>query len=1527
MMESRLTFSNASYGLYDPQFEHDSCGVGLIADISGRKSHRIVQDSLSILCRMNHRGARGAEENTGDGAGVLTQIPHKFFLRECEKLGIQLPETGEYAVGMLFLPNDPEKRAFCEKILLRTIADEGQIFLGWRDVPTNDSSLGDSAKRSQPFIRQIFIGKGENIGDDSHFERKLFVLRRWAKELMTRADKTLADQFYAASLSSRTVVYKGMLTTDQVELFFPDLSDPDFESGLALVHSRFSTNTLPNWNRAQPLRYIAHNGEINTLRGNVNWMAAREKRMNSTLFGDDLQKAFHVVDYDTSDSGAFDNSLEFLTLAGRELPHAMMMMIPEPMFDGDKMSDEKRAFYEFHSCLMEPWDGPASITFTDGVIVGGVLDRNGLRPSRYCVTKDGLVVMASETGVLAIDPADVVKKGRLHPGKMFLIDTSAGRIVDDAEIKDRICSAAPYREWLDDNLISINDIPQPPFVHEPDHETVLARQRAFGYTDEELRILLAPMFEEGAEAIGSMGNDTPLAVLSKKPQLIYNYFKQLFAQVTNPPIDAIREEIVTSTDTMIGPEYNILEPVPKCARQIKLNSFILNNTELEKLRLLGDSESEFGKFGFRSITLPMLFDREHGAQGLEWALNGLCHLASKAIDDGYDILILSDRQMSEYRVPIPALLAVSAVHHHLIREGTRTHVGFVLESGEPREVHHFALLLGYGATAINPYLAFETIHDQILNGDLEIETAKAEKNYTKAVNKGVVKILSKMGISTIQSYLGAQVFEILGLNKQFVKKYFTRTPSRIGGIGVNEVASESLARHKRAFFPDINADTLEIGGNYQWRQSGEAHRYSPQSIHLLQKACRSGDYSLFKKYSGLLDDQTQQQGTIRGLLKFRNVSQAIPIDDVEPVEEILKRFKTGAMSYGSISAEAHESLAIAMNRIGGRSNTGEGGEDAERYETLPNGDRKVSKIKQVASGRFGVTSHYLVNAEELQIKIAQGAKPGEGGQLPGNKVYPWIAKTRHSTPGVGLISPPPHHDIYSIEDLAQLIFDLKNANENARISVKLVAEAGVGTVAAGVTKAKAEVILISGHDGGTGASAQTSIKHAGVPWEIGLAETHQTLLLNNLRGRVRLETDGQLMTGRDVAIAALLGAEEFGFSTAPLVTLGCVMMRVCHLNTCPVGVATQDPRLREKFSGDPNSVVNFMLFVAEEMREIMAELGFRTVNEMIGRSDMLDGEVNQNGLDMSQILFRPDLPAGYPRYQQSMQKFALENTLDRTKLSEICRPAIERGESVSGEFTIENTDRATGTIVGAEISRKYGANGLPDDTISLKFNGSAGQSFGAFVPRGMTLTLEGDANDYLGKGLSGGKIVVYPAKTAQFASDENIIIGNTAFYGATSGVAFISGVSGERFAVRNSGVNAVIEGVGDHACEYMTGGTVVVLGVTGKNFAAGMSGGIAYVYDENGNFPSLCNPEMVELTPIGDDAEIEFVKDQIFRHIEATDSQIASNLLLDWDNTISKFVRVIPADYRIMLDAQKEMMSGGLSKDDAEMAAFEKIAA
>ncbi|MCU1289515.1 MAG: glutamate synthase (ferredoxin) [Acidobacteria bacterium] len=1530
-MENDLSRS-AGKGLYLPQCEHDACGIGFIADILGRKSHKTVEDALKILVRMDHRGASGAEEATGDGSGILTQIPHKFFKKECEKLHIVLPEAKSYAVGMVFLPTDDEKRQFCEQLLERTIGEEGQTFLGWRDVPTFNETLGATAKDSQPVIKQVFIGKGENIADDAAFERKLFVIRRWAKEQLTRRDKSLAEQFYFSSLSTKTIVYKGMLTTEQLCTFYPELHDEDFESALAVVHSRFSTNTFPSWSRAQPLRYIAHNGEINTLRGNVNWMNAREKNLKSTLFGEDSPKVLHIIDADASDSGAFDNSLETLSLAGRSLPHSVMMMIPEPLSEENAMSPEKRAFYEYHACLLEPWDGPAAITFTDGEIIGAVLDRNGLRPSRYYVTKDDRVIMASEVGVLEIEPENVLRKGRLQPGKMFLIDTREGRIIPDEEIKNKIVNQLPYQVWLKQNLLHIDDLPVPPFVHEVNHETVVQRQRAFGYTEEELRMLITPMATGGAEANGSMGNDTPLAVLSNKPQLLYNYFKQLFAQVTNPPIDAIREELVTSIDTAIGRDENLFEPTAQAAHQIKLNSFVLTNEELEKLRLLGDSESAWGKTGFKSITLPMLFDRQHGTQGLEWALEKLCHQASAAVKDGYDIFILSDREMDEYRVPIPALLAVSAVNNYLIREGTRTQVGFVLESGEPREVHHFALLLGYGVTAINPYLVFETLQDRIRQGSLELEETRAIKKYVKAVNKGVVKVLSKMGISTIRSYLGAQIFEVLGISQAVIDTYFTGTVSRLGGIGLNEIAQEALIRHDQAFASDTENDSLEIGGNYQWRQMGEYHMFNPKTIHTLQRACRTGNFDEFKEFSRLVNEQEQNLATLRGLLKFKKHSKSIPIEEVEPIEQILKRFKTGAMSYGSISKEAHESLAIAMNRVGGKSNTGEGGEDAARFIADESGDSRKSAIKQVASGRFGVTSHYLVNAEELQIKMAQGAKPGEGGQLPGSKVYPWIAKTRHSTPGVGLISPPPHHDIYSIEDLKQLIFDLKNANEKASISVKLVAEAGVGTIAAGVAKAKADVILISGYDGGTGASPLTSVKHAGIPWEIGLAEAHQTLVLNNLRSRVRLETDGQLKTGRDVVIAALLGAEEFGFSSAPLVTLGCIMMRVCHLNTCPVGVATQDPKLRAKFSGDPEHTVNFMRFVAEEVRELMAELGVRTVNELVGRTDLL--EVNETikhwkagSLDLSPLLYQPEVPADYGRFQQIAQNHELEKTLDKTALLEICRPALEAGKAVSAELQIQNTDRAVGTILGGEISRRYGAQGLPDETIQLFFKGSAGQSFGAFLPSGVTLALEGDSNDYVGKGLSGGKIIVFPPKTATFAAHENVIVGNTALYGATSGTAFIAGVAGERFAVRNSGASAVVEGVGDHGCEYMTGGRVVVLGQTGKNFAAGMSGGIAYVFDETGEFWRLCNQEMVSLLRIEEKEEIEQVRNLVSRHFKYTGSFRAKELLLNWEASLAKFVRVIPNDYREVIEAQKYLLSMGLSQEKAEMRAFtEKVA-
>ena len=1527
-----LLNETAVKGLYLPQCEHDSCGIGFVAHIKGEKSSGIVADGLKILGRMEHRGATGAEKSTGDGAGILTQIPPVFFRRECEKLHIDLPNAGEYAVGMVFLPADAAEREFCERLLECTISDEGQIFLGWRDVPTDDRTLGATARNCQPTIRQIFIGSGENITDHAHFERKLFVIRRWAKELITRENAALAEQFYFASLSTKTIVYKGMLTTRQLGEFYPDLSDADYESALAVVHSRFSTNTFPSWARAQPLRYIAHNGEINTLRGNINWMNAREKNLRSTLFGDDSPKVLHVIDGDASDSGAFDNSLETLTLAGRSLPHSVMMMIPEPLSEANPMSQEKRAFYEYHACLLEPWDGPAAITFTDGELIGAVLDRNGLRPSRYYITKDDRVVMASEVGVLDIEPANILRKGRLQPGKMFLVDTRAGRIVPDAEIKEKLAKELPYQVWLKQNLVHINDLPTPPFVNEVVHETVVRRQRVFGYTEEEVRMLIAPMALDGAEAVGSMGSDTPLAVFSDKPQLLYNYFKQLFAQVTNPPIDAIREELVTSIDTAIGRDENLFEPTARAAHQIKLNSFVLTNEELEKLRLLGDSAGAWGKIGFKSITIPILFDREHGTQGLEWALEKLSHQVHSAIEDGYDIVILSDRAMNETRVPIPALLAVSAVNNSLIREGLRTQVGLVLESGEPREVHHFALLLGYGATAINPYLAFETIHDRIHLNLMAVEESAATIKYVKSINKGVVKVLSKMGISTIRSYLGAQLFEILGINTATVEKYFTGTIARLEGIGLEEIARESLMRHELAFKDAPHSDALEVGGVYQWRKTGETHLFSPHAIHSLQRACRTGNYEIFKDFSRVVNEQSANLVTLRGMLRFKNSATPIPLEEVEPLEEILRRFKTGAMSYGSISQEAHESLAVAMNRVGGKSNTGEGGEDAARFATEANGDSRKSAIKQVASGRFGVTSHYLVSAEEIQIKMAQGAKPGEGGQLPGAKVYPWIAKTRYSTPGVGLISPPPHHDIYSIEDLKQLIFDLKNANERARISVKLVAEAGVGTIAAGVAKAKADVILISGHDGGTGAASLTSLKHAGIPWEIGLAETHQTLLLNNLRSRVRLETDGQMKTGRDVVIAALLGAEEFGFSTAPLVALGCIMMRVCHLNTCPVGVATQNPALREKFSGDPQFVVNFMRFVACEVREIMAELGVRTIDELVGRADLLEADETvehwkAHRLDLSTLLYQPAVPADYGRFQQIAQNHRLADTLDRTVLLDLCRPALETGAAVRTELLVKNTDRAVGTLLGGEISRKYGAAGLPDETIQLSFKGSAGQSFGAFLPSGVTLTLEGDANDYVGKGLSGGRIVIFPDRAATFAAHDNIIIGNTVLYGATGGAAFISGAAGERFAVRNSGANAVVEAVGDHGCEYMTGGRVIIIGGTGKNFAAGMSGGIAYVYDAAGDFRELCNLEMVSLTTLEDADEIAFVKKLIAEHCRLTDSRRASEILLDWKESLSRFVRVIPNDYRRMVEARKRLLEKGLSPEKAEMQAFAETVA
>ncbi len=1514
-------------GLYDPCFEHESCGVGFVVNVKGAKSHQIIQQGLEVLRNLDHRGACGCEANTGDGAGILMQMPHALLQKQCEKLGFKLPKSGQYGGGLVFMPQDRPERQQCERAFEKIVKEEGLKILGWRTVPTDNSSLGATARASEPFVRQVFIARGRSLKDDMAFERKLYVIRKRSANSIPQLPLMQARYWYVASLSHKTLVYKGMLLTEQISQYYPDLKDPLTESALALVHSRFSTNTFPSWNRAHPYRYLAHNGEINTLRGNINWMHARQAMFESELFGSDIKKILPIINTDGSDSAMFDNCLELLVLAGRSLPHAVMMMIPEPWENHESMSAERRAFYEYHSCLMEPWDGPASIAFTDGVRIGAVLDRNGLRPSRYYVTKDDLVIMASEAGVLPVEPDRVAIKGRLQPGRMFLVDTEEGRIVADEELKTRFARAHPYQEWLDKNHVLLEKLPEPPTVHEPDHKTVLQRQQAFGYTFEDLRFIVGPMANDGVQPLGSMGTDTPLAVLSNKSQLIYNYFKQLFAQVTNPPIDPIREENITSTETMVGCEGNLLNPTPESCRMIKLEHPILTNDELEQLRHVNQS-------GFKAITLPILFQAAEGAQGLENALEKLSASADRAIADGINILVLSDRGIDASHAPIPALLAVAGLHHHLIRQGTRTRVGVVLESGEPREVHHFSLLIGYGCSAINPYLAFETLDDMIREGMLsKLEHPTAIKKYIKAAVKGVVKTMAKMGISTIQSYRGAQIFEAVGLNQTVIDKYFTWTPSRVEGVGLEVLAEEVLQRHRHAFPKrEVNGATLDPGGQYQWRAEGEYHLFNPQTIHKLQLACRTGRYKVFQEYAELVNNQAKNLCTLRGLLEFKWAENPIPIEDVEPVEEIVKRFKTGAMSYGSISKEAHEALAIAMNRLGGKSNTGEGGEDPERYDwTNEQGDSKNSAIKQVASGRFGVTSQYLVKAKELQIKMAQGAKPGEGGELPGRKVYPWIAKTRLTTPGVGLISPPPHHDIYSIEDLAELIHDLKNGNRHARISVKLVSEVGVGTIAAGVSKAHADVVLISGHDGGTGASPLSSIKHAGTPWELGLAETHQTLVLNNLRSRIYVETDGQLKTGRDVAVAALLGAEEFGFATAPLVTLGCIMMRVCHLNTCPVGVATQDPQLRERFTGNPEHVVNFMKFVAQELREIMARLGFRALNEMIGRTDRLEpskaiAHWKAMGLDFSNILYQPAVGPEIGRYRQIDQDHGLEKSLDVTSLLDLCRPAIERGEKVRADLPIRNVHRVVGTITGSELTKKWGSNGLPDDTIHIKFTGSAGQSFGAFMPRGMTLELEGDANDYLGKGLSGGRIILYPPKGSTFVPEENIITGNVAFYGATSGEAYIRGMAGERFCVRNSGVNTVIEAVGDHGCEYMTGGRVVVLGATGRNFAAGMSGGIAYVLDVTGDFPTRCNLAMVGLEPLDDPQEVEEVRVMVERHTRHTGSDRGRYILELWEDMVPKFVKVMPKDYKRVLTALKKANESGLSGDDAVTAAFEENA-
>jgi glutamate synthase (ferredoxin) len=1513
-------------GLYDPWFEHDACGVGFVVDIKGRRSHQILQQALQVLRNLDHRGASGSEPNTGDGAGVLLQMPHAFFKDVCKKARIALPEADQYGSGLVFLPRNITKRRRLEERFEQIIQSEGQTVLGWRTVPTNNSALGETARACEPAMRQVFIGRSPDLTDSLAFERKLYVIRKRAHNEIRASTMDGAEFWYLCSLSHKTFVYKGMLLTTQLEGYFPDLLQPAMETALALVHSRFSTNTFPSWNRAHPYRYLAHNGEINTLRGNINWMHARQALFSSEAFGEDIKKVLPIIDPNGSDSAMFDNTLELLVLAGRPLAHAMMMMIPEPWSYHQTMDDSRRAFYQYHSCLMEPWDGPASIAFTDGRQIGAILDRNGLRPSRYYVTKDDLVIMASEAGVLDIPPERILQKGRLQPGRMFLVDTEQGRIIDDAEIKAKISSERPYRKWLDEYLVHLEDLPEAPFVPSPDHETLLQRQIAFGYTHEDERIILTPMARDGVEATGSMGNDASLAVLSNKPRLLSDYFKQLFAQVTNPPIDCIREEIITSAETRLGSEGNLLHPGPSACRRVELKWPVLTNEEFAKIRRMELP-------GLKVGTLPILFRVTRGELGLSKSMEELCVMARRMIEeDEANVIILSDRGVNREFAPIPALLAIAGLHHYLIREGLRTRASIILETGEAREVHHFALLIGYGCSAVNPYVAFETIDDMIREDLLpNLEPKAAFKNFVKAASKGVVKVMSKMGISSIQSYRGAQVFEAVGLRQDVIDHYFTWTPSRVGGIGLDVIAQEVLARH-RAAYPErqANGHVLPSGGQYKWRDDGEFHLFNPETIHRLQKAVRTGSRATFGEYSRLVNEQSKNLCTLRGLLEFKP-GGSIPIEEVEPVETIMKRFKTGAMSYGSISKEAHETLAIAMNRIGGKSNTGEGGEDPSRYKPMPNGDSKNSAIKQVASGRFGVTSEYLVMARELQIKMAQGAKPGEGGQLPGAKVYPWIAKTRLTTAGVGLISPPPHHDIYSIEDLAELIHDLKNANRNARISVKLVAEVGVGTVAAGVAKAHADVVLISGHDGGTGASPQTSIKHAGLPWELGLAETHQTLVLNNLRSRIAVETDGQLKTGRDVVIAALLGAEEFGFATAPLVSTGCIMMRVCHLNTCPAGIATQDPRLRARYAGKPEHVVNFMRFIAEEVRELMAQLGFRTVQEMIGHVDRIEPRKaidhwKARGLDFSNILYAPDVGPEVGRYCQIPQKHGLEESLDLTVLLDLCEPAIKRGEKVVKELPIRNVHRVVGTITGSEVTRQWGAAGLPEDTIRLHFKGSAGQSFGAFMPKGMTLSLEGDANDYLGKGLSGGKIIVYPPAEATFVPEENIIIGNVALYGATGGEVYIRGMAGERFCVRNSGVSAVVEAVGDHGCEYMTGGRVVVLGPTGRNFAAGMSGGVAYVFDEHGIFARDVNRQMVGIGKIEDPVEIAEVRSLIEKHLAYTQSTRARQVLDNWDQSVPLFVKVLPKDYQRMLACIERAHGQGLSGDDAIMAAFEENA-
>lgn len=1502
-------------GMYSSQFEKDACGMGFVVNIKGKKSHDIIDDGLRILERLEHRGGAGADKDTGDGAGILVQIPHEFFKRECEVLGINLPAAGEYGVGMIFAHKYESLRNEQKRIFEEVVREEGQVVLGWREVPVDGTKVGKEAAAIRPWMIQILIGKGPDVTNNAEFERKLYVIRKLAEKRIIPLSKELSSDFYIASLSSKTIVYKGMLTPGQLRDFYLDLSDLDFTSALAMVHSRFSTNTFPSWARAHPNRFLVHNGEINTIRGNVNWINAREGKAESPLFPD-IKKVFPVVDDSGSDSAMFDNTLEFLHMTGRSLPHAIMMMIPEPWERNNLMSQEKHDFYEFNSFMMEPWDGPAAMGFTDGTVIGGVLDRNGLRPARYYVTTDDRVIMASEVGVVNENAENIRAKGRLEPGKMLLIDTEEQRIISDEEIKQRVATELPYDEWVKEHVIHLSEITQADESDIPKVEDLFKKQQAFGYTQEDLVRMIVPMAKDGKDPVGAMGADAPLAILSDKPQLLYSYFKQMFAQVTNPPIDSIREEMVTSTRVMLGNSGNLTDPNKAGTYALSMRTPILTNQELASIKALACRR-------MKSVTLPILFDPSKGVDGMREALKELCEKAEEAARTDQNVLILSDRGVDANHAPIPALLAVAAVHNHLIRKVLRTEIGLILESGEPREVHHFCTLIGYGVTAINPYLAFETVKDLHARkrlGDITLE--KAEQNYIKAAVGGIMKVMSKMGISTVRSYHGAQIFEALGLNSDFIKKYFVNTPTRIGGIGLYGVTTEALARFDRAFKKDESV--LEPGGWYGPVKDGEEHLFNPKTIDLLQESLINGDYAKYKEYSKAI--RNDYHVTLRSLMELNYpVGGGIPIEEVEPEESIVKRFKAGAMSYGAISKEAHETIAIAMNRLGSTSNSGEGGEDSARFKPLPNGDSMNSEVKQIASGRFGVTANYLIHAKELQIKCAQGAKPGEGGQLPGKKVYPEIGKARHSTPGVELVSPPPHHDIYSIEDLAELIYDLKCVNKDARISVKLTSEAGVGTIAAGVAKAKADNILISGYDGGTGAAGRTSVKHAGVPWELGLSETHQTLMLNRLRDRVQLEVDSKLMTGFDVAVAAMLGAELFGFGTLPLVAVGCKMARVCNLNTCPYGVATQDEKLRARFNGKPEYVENLMIFIARELREIMARLGIRSVAELVGRIDLVrqksqDDNFKLSRVDLKRILFHPYIDASVGHMHTIDQDHELERTLDMSKLLRMCRPAIEDQKPIRAKLAINNINRVVGTLVGSEVTRRYGESGLPDNTIKLNFEGSAGQSFGAFIPKGMTLELEGDANDYLGKGLSGGTIVVYPPKKSIFEADENILIGNVAFYGATSGKSYINGVAGERFAVRNSGITAVVEGVGDHGCEYMTGGEVLVLGKIGRNFAAGMSGGYAYILDCDERY---VNTGLVELRPANND-DLKRIKELVEQHVLHTNSTKGRHILENWNNFANRFTKVVPVAYEEMHAAIERFKEQGLSLEEAQLAAFKE---